>query len=203
MSITIPLAFIMMNAIVLWLIIGTKGSKVNPGAPGSSILKLMVLLMANYFAIAIWHSLDSYKGWATPDALPAEFVVIGADVIEPKKTTGDPGYVYLWIKIIDKDTDQDRILSWMGYHAGPGEPRAYALPYSRKLHEQVNQIQQMLRDGKMVKGQNGKPGEGDGIKDKDGDKDGSSGEGDMSQEQEIEFHELRPGSLPDKYKRHH
>jgi hypothetical protein len=72
--------------------------------------------------------------WGIPstDALPPKFVVLSAVVQEPTNKT--PGLLYLWVsKIGDK---------------GPAlEPRAYQLPYSRKLHTQIDEGIKKGRDG--------------------------------------------------------
>jgi hypothetical protein len=72
--------------------------------------------------------------WGIPstDALPPKFVVLSAVVQEPTNKT--PGLLYLWISKIG---DNGPVL----------EPRAYQLPYSRKLHTQIDEGIKKGRDG--------------------------------------------------------
>jgi hypothetical protein len=72
--------------------------------------------------------------WGIPstDALPPKFVVLSAVVQEP--TNKAPGLLYLWVSKIGDN--------------GPAlEPRAYQLPYSRKLHTQIDEGIKKGRDG--------------------------------------------------------
>ncbi len=64
--------------------------------------------------------------WGIPstDALPPKFVVMGAVVQEPSAKT--EGVLYLWVSPL---ADKGPVL----------EPRAYRLPYSRKLHMQIEE----------------------------------------------------------------
>lgn len=72
--------------------------------------------------------------WGIPstDALPPKFVMLAAVVQEPTNKT--PGLLYLWVSKISDN--------------GPTlEPRAYQLPYSRKLHTQIDEGIKKGRDG--------------------------------------------------------
>jgi hypothetical protein len=72
--------------------------------------------------------------WGVPssDALPDRFVMVAAVVDEP--TQKKPGALYLWVsEIVEGKTGI--------------EPRAYKLPYSRALHEQINEGMKKGRDG--------------------------------------------------------
>lgn len=72
--------------------------------------------------------------WGIPstDALPPKFVMLSAVVQEPTGKT--PGLLYLWVSKIG---DNGPVL----------EPRAYQLPYTRKLHMQIEEGIKKGRDG--------------------------------------------------------
>jgi hypothetical protein len=72
--------------------------------------------------------------WGIPstDALPPKFVMLSAVVQEPTNKT--PGLLYLWV-------------SKIGDNGPTLEPRAYQLPYSRKLHTQIDEGIKKGRDG--------------------------------------------------------
>ena len=55
-AIGIPLAFIILSAIGLWLVIY---------ASGSWLYKAAFIVMCLYFSFAMWHSLGDLSGWAT------------------------------------------------------------------------------------------------------------------------------------------
>ena len=82
-----------------------------------------------------------------------------------------------------------------GYHPN-NEPRQYKLPYSREMHEKLaaGTIPKLKKGqpvfGKFTKptGKKGKKGSGDKKSDTDGG-------GSESQEQDWEFHELRPSDF--------
>jgi hypothetical protein len=72
--------------------------------------------------------------WGIPstDALPPKFVMLSAVVQEPTNKT--PGLLYLWV-------------SKIGDNGPTLEPRAYQVPYSRKLHTQIDEGIKKGRDG--------------------------------------------------------
>ncbi len=114
--------------------------------------------------------------WGIPstDALPAKFVMMAAVVQEP--TTKTPGLLYLWVSPL---ADNGPVL----------EPRAYKLPYSRKLHTQIEEGIKKGRDGVSQMGTaEAKAGMGRGF--------GILRPG--NDEQEIKIRDLPAPQLPEK-----
>ena len=70
-------------------------------------------------AIALWRGRPDPAGWPSGARLPAHAEVVSALVREPDPATADKGRIYLWLDV------------------GRSAPRAFELPYSRSLHEQV------------------------------------------------------------------
>jgi hypothetical protein len=72
-------------------------------------------------------------GWPVAAALPEKFKFLAAEVHEPDADVGDQGYILLWARPTDER-----------------DPRAYRLPYSRSLHEQMEEARQRGQHGMPV-----------------------------------------------------
>jgi hypothetical protein len=134
------------------------------------------LLVAGVTVLYFWGHDAVHSIWGIPstDALPPKFVMMGAVVQEPNAKT--PGLLYLWVSPI---SDSGPVL----------EPRAYKLPYSRKLHLQ---IEEGIKKGHSGISQMGtaevKPGAGKGL--------GLLRPG--NDEQEIKIRDMPSPQLPEK-----
>ena len=171
-TLAIPIAFIVLGAILLWCLIFTKGKWP---------IKLFLIITVPAFSVAVWNALDSYLGWPATDSVPEKSILLWGEVYEPNPQSGDPGKVCVWLIAYD-DLAQNN--SPFKYSPEKNEPRAYRLPYSRKLHEQLEQAKKMIKGGKTVfmkrerpaagKGKPGGPGaEGKGKKGANSDKAGT------------------------------
>jgi hypothetical protein len=119
-------------------------------------------------------AIHSIWGIPSTDALPEKFVMLAAVVQEP--TTKTPGLLYLWVSPL---TDNGPVL----------EPRAYKIPYSRKLHTQIEDGLKKGRDGVSQLGTaEAKAGAGKGL--------GFLRPG--NDEQEIKIRDLPSPQLPEK-----
>lgn len=204
----IPLAFVIIAALTLWVVIGCKGYW---------WLKLIMVSLSIFFSISLWHSLISLQGWPTPQTMPEKFEVKWLDVKEPNQKTGGKGCIYVWAINLEPDSSPvgtTAPLLGVQLHSKEksGEPRLYKLPYSREMHEQAKGIKEMIGKGGRFYGRLGKAGEG-GMSQLDADgKKGSGkgkgrpgqgrpngeGGGSISEGQEFVFHELPPPLFPDK-----
>lgn len=153
------------------------------------------------FTIIFWSTVSSFLGWPAndediPDVVKMHWVVIK----EPDKLTGSPGGIYVMIESAKKE--EPGILSFFGYTSKLKEPRLFGLPYSRELHEQLQQrVIPKLKQGQPVYGslkkKDGQNGKGKGKNKGKGDSK-SKGSGSESQSQDWEFHELRPSDFLEK-----
>lgn len=137
-SLAIPLAFIMLAAVLCWQLIGAKGKW---------WLKLIAIVVVPGFGLAVWGSIGSYKGWPTNDGPPEKAVVIATSVREPDPKTGDPGAIYVWLMPLEPITGGSNPL---GYASPGGEPRAYKFPYTRPGHEMAEGAERSIRMGRPV-----------------------------------------------------
>ena len=195
---SIPLAFFILSALLLWLIIGVKGRW---------SVKALVISLVLYSCLSIDFSLDNLSGWPSNQTLPDSFQVHWIKVKEPNKRTGEKGSIYVWATDMNRQVAKSGWQGWKGYFISfqdydTTEPRSYRLPYSKIGHEKAREALDMIKGGKKVGGKNngkGKgKGEGKGKGKGDGKKGQGKGDGSLSRSDDIIFHELPPTKLPDK-----
>jgi len=191
----IPLTFVVLATVLLWLIILGKGPW---------WLKAVIVPAVLYFSLVMWSSLNQIAGWATDNQMPKRFTIHWAMVKEPSKVAAhDQGAVFLWATEINQHNElvKHNTASWLQPFTSRKisvEPRSYRLPYSENLHEQVQKVLENIMKGKPVIGEakdlNGKP-----KKDDKGENSSSGGQS-LSNEQEFMFYELPAPRLPEKVK---
>jgi hypothetical protein len=180
MDFSISLAFLVLASVCLWFIIGAKGKTVS---------KMIMISIATLFSVCVYNSLESYKGWASQDALPEDFFVKWVLVEEPYGK--DEGSIYFWIK---ERGEKDKTPPFF-YEEDFGTPRAHSVPYSEQVHKMAQEMQKRLMQGEAVAGKNkgGKKGKGISLDGKEsGEKLGSFN---FSKELDIEFYTLPKGSV--------
>jgi hypothetical protein len=101
-----------------------------------------------FFAL-VFVALQAMLGWPTEAPPPARFQLHAALIEEPGRD-GNPGAIYLWLSPRPGDREV------------PEPPRAYALPYSRALHEAAARALAGLQEGVPIDGRS-RPGRRDGI----------------------------------------
>ncbi len=94
---------------------------------------------AGFFVVAFL-ALQAMLGWPTGALPPARFQLHAALIDEPDRKGSGSGAIYLWLSPRGAD----------GEPAGP--PRAYALPYSRALHEAAARALAGLQAGVPIDG---------------------------------------------------
>lgn len=191
----IPMAFLILGIIVLWFLIGSKGWW---------WVKMGVISAALYFGVALWYSLGSYLGWPSHGELPPKFLVYWAFVDEPSKKTDNSGAIYLWIKELESE-ENNSYLSVLAYNGRKDDPRIYTLPYSKKLHGQMQQMLKQLKGGAVIIGgknpAKGKLGKGKGFGLEGDEKGDGNGSFSFSHSDKLYFHELPPPKIPYKMRK--
>jgi hypothetical protein len=94
----------------------------------------LIVLVSGFYAVD-FRAARSLLGWASPDALPPHFKLLGARVIEPHSLAGDKGAVFLWVEEVDEDNFPS------------GDPRLFRLPYSVKLAERTEAAARASAEG--------------------------------------------------------
>jgi|TARA_R100000808_G_scaffold3827_2_gene13124 hypothetical protein len=187
----LTIAFVLLAAIILWFVIGSKGQW---------HLKALCIALTLYFSLCLSQSLHDVAGWPSSDELPDKFEIHWGLIQEPDKVTGEEGRIYLWLTPKEEEEDSGWILSF--YDAITDTPRVYSIPYSRENHGKVEGAVEGIKQGQRMQGGKG-DGEGDGEgengeKGGDGQEGKGSGGGSISRSPELYFGPLPPPKLPEK-----
>lgn len=112
--------------------------------------KAAVIAATSGFYIVSFFATRALLGWASPDALPAHFKLLGARIVEPHSFSGDSGSIYLWVEAYDEQNFPS------------GVPRAYRLAYSAKLADRTEAALRASAEGTPQGGRTANLGGGDG-----------------------------------------
>ena len=200
-AIGIPLTFIILASIGLWMILYAKGAW---------YYKLLYVALCLYFSFIMWFSLSDLSGWATEAKFPEKSIIHWILVQEPSKTNSkEAGNVYIWATAIDQENnlmkaETSTVLKPFTAKKNMTEPRVYRLPYSEELHKKAAQAMQQIMSGKTLIGDAKGDGHGDGDSNgegnqgENGNRNGRNGGGSLSQQQIMRFYELPQPKLPPK-----
>ncbi|MEY4723331.1 MAG: hypothetical protein RLZZ324_844 [Candidatus Parcubacteria bacterium] len=134
-TLAIPIAFVLLATVVCLALIR---------AAWKWTLKLALILVVPTFGLAVWHAVGSYPGWPARDKPPPQSVVYDSIIMEPQAE--NPGAIFMWVvPLASKGTPAYNPLEYLPDGI---EPRAYRLPYSRKLHEQLQKAKDMRKRGR-------------------------------------------------------
>lgn len=97
-------------------------------------VKAVATLLVTAFYVVTYQSIPPLLGWPASQELPERFNLVAAYVEEPDKATGDDGAIYLWVTNLDEGFENVR-------------PRAYSVPFSSELHQEVAEASGKLRKG--------------------------------------------------------
>jgi hypothetical protein len=95
-------------------------------------LRAPFIVAAPALALGLWLGRPDTSGWPSGAHIPAHSALQWAVIDEPDPATADPGHVYLWLDV------------------GGAAPRAFTLPYSRSLHEQVQRALKSIQHGRSM-----------------------------------------------------
>lgn len=102
---------------------------------GMAVIVVSILYAASYFLIS------DLRGWPAVASLPDRFQLHWAKIVEPNKFTGEPGILFLWVEALDDD------------NIPLGTPRAFRLPYSDELANDLLVALGRIEDGDEVAGE--------------------------------------------------
>jgi hypothetical protein len=155
----LSIAFVIISAIVLWFSIRT---------PGHIIIKAMLIPATVWYALVLYYTVPNLMGWPISRSIPDNSQVLAIRIKEPDPKQNDPGAIYFWV-----NTKADSISSVQAVKAmldpksifnynGKTQPRAYQLPYSRKLHKAIVEAQRKAQGvpGAQMRTKKGKPAKG-------------------------------------------
>lgn len=128
--------FLILAALLLWSIIAGRG-----WWPA----KAAAVVAVGVFTALIWASGSSFSGWPTTQSPPGRSQFVQGVIVEPDSLSGSQGAIYVWL-LPQSSTHRNPF----SYDPSYGEPRAYKLPYSRALHQEVQGANQAVAQGKTV-----------------------------------------------------
>jgi len=118
----ISISYVALVVFIIWTGFGKRFS---------SKTKIVISLVLPLVYYLHWLGLQESKGWPSDQALPTQFELISADIVEPNPVNDVKGSIHLWIRPSDN-----------------GAPRAYALDYSRELHQKLFDTKQRIAQGR-------------------------------------------------------
>jgi hypothetical protein len=134
----LSIAFVIISAIVLWFSIRT---------PGKIIIKAMLIPATIWYGLVIYYTVPNLMGWPISQPIPDNSQVLSTLIKEPNPKHNDPGAIYLWVTIKPGSKTPEQTLgslfnpkSVFSYDSKT-QPRAYQLPYSRKMHKAIVEAQ--------------------------------------------------------------
>lgn len=176
-TLAIPLAFVLLAGLMCWHIATVKGKW---------WIKLAFIVTVPSFGIVVWNAISSYQGWPTHDPLPKKALLLWVDVVEPHEPSGEKGAIHVWLISMDGGSEKGPLL---GHDRPRGVPRAYGMPYDRKVHEMLEAAKGRLMQGQPV------------VLERTTDpsaSEGRPGQRFSRQESELHVYDLPPPALPRK-----
>jgi hypothetical protein len=162
----VAIGFLIIVTLLLWFVIYSRGK---------IILKLSVIAISAFYAVALWGYLPKLEGYPTSNEIPNGSILLAVKVEEP--ADGKPGAFYLWINPNPNYKAKAMSLFTPGFalaYTGSDAPRSHKLPYDKELHKKLLERQKRMQQhgGFMVIEKGGakkgppKPGKGKKTEDK-------------------------------------
>jgi len=142
----LSIAFVIIAAIVLWFSIRT---------PGKIIIKAILIPATVWYSLVLYYSVPNLMGWPISRSIPGNSQVLAIHIKEPDPKHNDPGAIYFWVNIKPSSKSPGKSPgAWFNpknvfTYASKTHPRAYQLPYSRKMHKAIVEAQ---RKAQGIKG---------------------------------------------------
>ena len=103
------------------------------------VLRLALVLVVSASYWLAYQGWDRAQGWPSHNQVPEKFLLHGAVIEEPNKEEGVSGTIFLWLSDLTEFK--------------PAElPRAYVMPYSRRLHNAAQEALRQMRNGELQMG---------------------------------------------------
>lgn len=107
----------------------------------STVFKVSAIVLVSTFYFVSYFAWRSITGMPSTEALPEDFRVLWVSIDEPNKRSAENGGIYIWLRKLDEDTQMP-----------VSEPRAFRLPYSVELAEDIELALRQLEEGKQLNG---------------------------------------------------
>lgn len=126
--------------IVAYVVIAVLLLSLNIASSWKWWIKAGAIVVTTAFYAGSYAGIVSLIGWPSQSRLPEHFQFHASRIVEPDKLTGDRGAIYLWVERLDENNVPE------------GRPRAFELPYSDELADQVGGAQKKRDEGIDVSG---------------------------------------------------
>ena len=115
-------------------------------------IKAATIIVTFGFFFVSFMSFRHILGWPASAELPDRFELVWAFVQEPNEAIQSPGAVYVWAMTLPGEGPVDQAELYMpgaiDTRVEPNQrPRAYVLPYTRYMHEEVEEAKIKMVDG--------------------------------------------------------
>jgi len=128
------------GTIAAYIVIAVLLLSLNLRASWRWWIKAAAIVLTTLFYVGSYASISSLLGWPSRSRLPDTFQFVSSRVVEPDKATGEAGVIYIWVATLDENNVPD------------SRPRAFELPYSDELANQVIEAQDKHDKGIEVAG---------------------------------------------------
>lgn len=151
------------------LLIGMLGWFVI-GATGKWWAKGTMIALSLWFGLTLFYTVHNFMGWPTLEQINNErSQILYFQIREPSKKYDDEGAIYLWVRVL-RSTEEPKAktfqelmnpMTWFLY-TDKRAPRAYKLPYTKEVHEQLEELTKQKQnkgsEGYIEKGDNEEKG---------------------------------------------
>lgn len=103
------------------------------------VIRLLLVLLVSWSYWMAYQGWDRAQGWPSSNPMPDKFLLHGAVIEEPNQEKAVEGTIFIWA------TD-------LSTHQPAEKPRAYEMPYSKKLHSAAQEALRQMRNGELQLG---------------------------------------------------
>ena len=138
----LSIAFVIISAIVLWFSIRT---------PGQVIIKAILIPTTIWYGLALYYTVPNLVGWPVSQPIPDNSQILAIRINEPNPLHNDPGAIYFWVQVKPESKNSKPKLAGLlnpksiSSADRQNQPRAFKLPYSRKMHKAILDAQRQAR----------------------------------------------------------
>lgn len=130
----LPLLFLLLAILLLWIIIGCKGHLTA---------KIWTINVTVFFTAILWIGIESYTGWPSTDPIPSQARLIQVVSNEPKS-------IYV---LLENHSDYNLYYEdWHDfiYYKPSDTARLFKIPYDKNIHKQLESAMDEVKKGKYV-----------------------------------------------------
>lgn len=175
----LPLLFLLLAILLLWIIIGCKGH---------ATAKIWTINVTIFFVAILWVGIESYTGWPSNNPMPNQGRLIQVVVDEPNNI-----YVLL-------ENHADSVLyyeDWQDfiYYKPNDTVRLFKIPYNKDMHNQLEAAMDEVKKGRYVILSRHKMNKYEDSKVQNHDRDG---DGSLTRNADFRFYVLPPAKFINK-----